>query len=84
MGPKLGAIVKDTITGFKGILTARTTFLTGCTRVCIQPKVDKDGKLPDAAWFDEPSIIQVDEPPATVTDEQKKDPGGPNRYDYPG
>ena len=53
---KLGQIGKDKITGFKGILTARCEFLTGCNRYCIQPKELRDGKPVDSIYFDEAQI----------------------------
>ena len=34
----LGDEVKDTITGFKGIVVARTEWLNGCARVTVQPQ----------------------------------------------
>jgi hypothetical protein len=52
----LGDEVKDTVSGFKGIVIGKTEFLNGCSRVGIQPKVGKDGKLPENHWFDEPQI----------------------------
>lgn len=53
---KLGQTAKDKITGFKGILTARCEFLTGCNRYCIQPTELKDGKPIDSIYFDEAQI----------------------------
>ena len=53
---ELGQIAKDKITGFKGILTARCEFLTGCNRYCIQPHELKDGKPIDGIYFDESQI----------------------------
>jgi len=50
---KLGNKYKDSISGFSGIATARTIYLTGCIRVCLEPnKLDKEG-FPTEAWFDE-------------------------------
>ena len=53
---ELGQEVKDTVTGFKGIAIATTTFLYGCRRVSVQPKMDKEGKIPEAQVFDEPQL----------------------------
>ena len=50
----LGDEVVDIVSGFKGIIFGKTDFLNGCTRVGVQPKVGKDGKLPESQWFDEP------------------------------
>jgi len=44
---KLGQEVKDTITGFRGIAVTRTEFLQGCCRIEVQPKVKRDGIIPD-------------------------------------
>lgn len=50
---KLGSRVKDSLTGFKGVAVARTEYLYGCVRVCVEPEALKDGKPIDAQWFDE-------------------------------
>lgn len=46
----LGEKVRDKITGFEGIATARTEYLFECVRVCVETL--QDGK-PTEAWFDE-------------------------------
>jgi len=56
---KLGDEVEDVITGFSGIAVAKTDWIHGCSRVTIQPPVDKDGKHPDAISFDEPAVKLV-------------------------
>lgn len=53
---ELGDEVRHIHTGFKGVATSRATYLSGCDRVTISPKVGKDGKLGDACSFDEPEI----------------------------
>lgn len=53
MSIQLGDEVKHTVSGFKGIAVAVTTWLHGCRRVNVQPKMEKDGKLPDMQAFDE-------------------------------
>lgn len=52
----LGDEVKDIVSGFTGIATARTRFLNGCTRISIDPPVDKDGKPVDGRWFDQEQV----------------------------
>ena len=54
---KLGDEVKDSVSGFKGVAVARYSYLHGCDRICLQPKVDKSGELPNEKAFDEPRII---------------------------
>lgn len=54
MDIELGDEVKHTVSGFKGIAVAITTWLHGCRRVNVQPKsTDSGAKLPDALAFDE-------------------------------
>ena len=53
---ELGDEVKHKYTGFKGIATATTTYISGCNRITITPKVKKDGTLGEAMTFDEPEI----------------------------
>ena len=51
---KLGQMVQDRMTGFKGIVMARTEYLNGCVQVLVQPKgCDKEGKPKESQWMDE-------------------------------
>jgi len=43
---------KDEITGFKGVITGHTRYISGCNQVLLCPSVDKDGKAGDSRWFD--------------------------------
>jgi len=52
----LGKLAKDKITGFEGIITSKHIYLTGCNQYGLQPKIDKDGKIPDKNYFDEGRI----------------------------
>lgn len=56
---ELGQECKDKISGFKGMAVGRSDYLYGCSHICLQPKVGKDGKLPDSKWFDEPQVDVV-------------------------
>jgi hypothetical protein len=49
---KLGNQVKDVVSGFKGIVVALIEYINGCDQCCVQPPVDKEGKIPDAQYFD--------------------------------
>lgn len=59
MNVELGDKVKDTVTGFTGIVVAITKWLHGCDRIVVQPKMGKDGKLADNSAFDAPQIVVV-------------------------
>lgn len=53
---QLGQQAKDKVTGAKGIVTARATYLTGCDQYLIQPVASKDGAFVNGTWFDEGRI----------------------------
>ena len=72
---KLGDEIEDIVTGFKGIAIAKTSWLYGCDRITIQPKVDKDGKCPDNQTFDEESVRLVKKE-KVKGDTRKKKTGG--------
>lgn len=54
---KLGVQARDKVSGFEGVVTARTQFITGCDRYSLTPPA-KDGKFNEAVWFDE-SCIEI-------------------------
>jgi len=57
---KLGNTYKDSISGFIGVATARTTYLYGCVRILITPiALKKDGDLLPNYWFDEAQLVAV-------------------------
>jgi len=49
----LGNYVKDKITGFKGIVTARAEYLTGCIQFLV---ASEEGMPGDGKWFDKARI----------------------------
>ena len=49
---KLGSKVRDIVTGFEGIATARIRYLNGCIQYCVEPEVDKEGKMPKHHYID--------------------------------
>ena len=51
-----GDEVKDTVSGFQGIVTGITRWATGCDSTIVQPPIGEDGKLPDAHSFDIPRL----------------------------
>ena len=62
---KLGKKYTDKISGFEGIATARTEYMTGCARVCLEAMLGNDIK---EFWFDETRLKDVKL--------KKKKPGG--------
>ena len=57
---KLGAKVRDPFTGFKGIAVSRIEYLFGCIRIGIQGPLDKEGKVSDPLYFDEPQLESIE------------------------
>ncbi len=55
----LGDEVVDRISGYKGIITARTEWLYGCARYSVQSKKLKDGKPIEAIGSDEMGLKLV-------------------------
>ncbi len=74
----LGDEVRDIVTGFKGVAVGRTTWLSGCDRITIQPKgVNKDGKVYEACSFD---IDTIEVLKAKKVKEGQHKTGGPAVY----
>jgi hypothetical protein len=53
---ELGIYAEDVISGFKGYITGRVTYITGCDQYLLSPRIDKDGKVADTRWVDENRI----------------------------
>ena len=73
----LGTVVRDKVTGFMGVAENRATFMYGVDRYCIQPKVDKDGKIPESSMIDEPQLEIVK---TGQIKKQKSKTGGPSSF----
>lgn len=56
---ELGDMVKCSITGFSGRVTARCDYLHANTTYAVQSRVDKDGKFIEAQWFDGAQLILI-------------------------
>lgn len=75
----LGNNLKDAVTGYQGICTARHEYLNGCIRYTLARPLDKDGKVQEDHWFDEAVLSFVDEGLKI----KKKDVGGPQTSQPP-
>jgi len=59
-GFELGEILKDKITGFKGVVMGRTEYFTDCIHYgLLSQKLSDSGKPIDWQWFDETRLIKV-------------------------
>lgn len=71
----LGALVRDKITGFTGIIVTRSQWLYGCNVYGLQSKELKDGLPLDRKFFDEPAIELIE----AAKDTQRLSTGGPEK-----
>lgn len=80
----LGDEVRDKITGFAGIAICRHIYLNGCDRYSVQPKIDKEGKLPEHQTFDaiqlEVLSKKLESNPETKTNSTTAKFGSPHIY----
>jgi len=77
MKSNLGKEARDKVTGFTGIITGHCEYLTGCSQYGIQPKVDKEGKVPDTRWVDVNRCEIVGDGVEVANVSDIKNPGGP-------
>lgn len=68
----LGKLAKDKVTGFEGVITSKHIYITGCNQYGLQPKIDKDGKIPSKEYFDESRLEYFEQQvtPDEVTGEE--------------
>ena len=53
MYANMGKTATDTITGFKGVVTAYAEYITGCNQVLLTPKCKNGASKEESCWFDE-------------------------------
>ena len=71
---KLGITARDTVSDFVGVVISRHEYFNGCVRFGLQPKIDKDGKLPDSQVFEAQQLVLV----AATKHNSDKKLGGPH------
>lgn len=66
---ELGDVVKDRVTGFKGVVVGITRWLYGCDRAIVQPEgINKEGKTYENQSFDAPQLEVVTKKKVTAGD----------------
>jgi len=67
---QLGQKVRDAVSGYEGIVTARTEWLNGCVRITVHPRVAKEKSgaqtLADGQVFDEEQLEIVTAKPLAL------------------
>ena len=79
---KLGDKVRDSISGFEGIVLGITSWLHGCDRACVAPEALHEGKPIQNQHFDVNQLKLLKEQREEPTREHDPKPGGPQ--DDPG
>ena len=51
-----GSLVRDKVTGFRGITIYYIEHMNDCVRYAVQPVIDKEGQLPDIKILDGPNL----------------------------
>ena len=75
--------VRDRVSGFGGVATARHIHLNGCDLISVQPIVNKKGAaLPTFKTFDAPQleVIEREYVKYDVPDEERRRVGGPAKF----
>lgn len=69
----LGDELEDSITGFKGVATARIQYLNGCLQYCIQPRSLNENGIPsESRYYDEAQLLLKKAAKTIITEK----PGG--------
>lgn len=73
-----GDKVRDIVTMLEGTVMCCVVWYNGCIRYALQAPMDKDKKVPELAWVDEPQLAIVESDPLAYSREVKAT-GGPQR-----
>ena len=73
---ELGQTIRDVISKLEGVVIARHEYLYGCTRLTVQPEMNKDGKPADCFVLDEQQAILLDLPNILELAPRSNLPGG--------
>jgi hypothetical protein len=80
---ELGSKAKDKVTGYKGLIIARTEWLYGCRRYVLQAQELKDGKPIETVCVDQDAVEIVEEAPPHKMSERGGDAPSPTRAPDP-
>lgn len=71
---EFGCEYRDTITGFKGKATGQSSYISGCSRVLLEAKAEKD-KVGVSEWFDLQRLEPVKSKPVKIDNSRTPGPG---------
>lgn len=73
----LGKTYRDKFTGYQGIATARSKYLTGCVQIMIDSLYDAAKNEMPAWWIDESRLVLVKKIAKKKIKVKKRKPAGP-------
>jgi hypothetical protein len=76
---RMGWRVRDSVTGYEGIVIGRTEWMYGCTRIGVQQAGLHEGKPRDPEWFDEQRLHVIEMAVVECSPESSAVTGGPQR-----
>ncbi len=56
---EMGITVRDTISGFRGVVTGHCTYISGCDQYLVSPKCGRQGEVAKSHWFDVQRLEKV-------------------------
>lgn len=71
----LGDQVVDSVSGLKGIATARVDYMNGCIQYGVSAPIGKDGKVPETVFIDHTQLAVLSKQFVTV---KRASTGGPS------
>ena len=77
-----GVRVKDIISGYEGVVTGMSSWITGCNQYSVSPGLDDKGEFRDNQWLDEDRLRIVDGA-ETIQLGLGELPGGPRASELP-
>ena len=57
---KMGCKARDIVTGFEGIVTSKTSYITGCSQYYLVSQSEDASKKAEGTWVDEPRLKVID------------------------
>ena len=61
-----GLPVRDTVSGFKGVVIGQARYMTSADQYLVQPPTDENGKWVEARWFDAARLETCEAEPRKV------------------
>jgi len=71
---EFGITASDKITGFQGVITAFSQYVTGCAQYLVQPKMSESGEFREGRWFDEQRLVDLNQTQIVLENEETPGP----------